>query len=128
MGVSQMDRSPRTATRDYDRDMDDSDDDLALDYSPEAALYTRGADGIALSPRGPQAARRPDDIDDDDNEKGGLSVYVTIHRYGLEGMMPGMAGNGVNTTLTRDTLQDTAAAYSFNWCVHPLSRTKQVHS
>lgn len=130
MGVSQMDRSPRTATRDYDRDMDDSDDDLALDYSPEAALYTRGADGIALSPRGPQAARRPDDDDDDDNEKGGLSVYVTIHRYGLQGML-GMAGKGVNTTLTRDTLQDTTAAHSFNWCVHnppPPSRTKQVHS
>jgi hypothetical protein len=85
MGTAQMDRSPRTATRDYDRDMDDSDDDLALDYSPEAALYTRGADGIALSPRGPQAARRPDDDDNDDNEKGGLSVYVTIHRYGLRG-------------------------------------------
>ena len=94
MGVNQMERSPRAALRDYDRDLDDSDDDLALDYSPEAALYTRGADGIALSPRGPQAARRRDAPDDDEeNEKGGLSVYVTIHRYGAMELL-GMVGFG----------------------------------
>ena len=94
MGMDAAHRGSLSATRTYEREVDEDsdDDDLSFD-NPEAALYNPDADGVVLQLQGRRGVRGEGSSMGDDL----MPVYVSIHRYGE----PGEGRHIVDAGLTR---------------------------